>query len=165
MISNPQLTEYYVLFQWYCVEKTVFCYVRVFQNTHCFSWFSCFCLIHLKMSLKIAIYIKLWYTFSFFFRLFYIITYWWLNMLCTSLRSFNNFLSAISFTFFIPSKIFLTISFLELVKIVRLCFREKFLTQLICLIVTCALLRLKTTEAIFFPVNFFIWTFGITHRI
>ena len=53
-----------------------------------------------------------------------------------------------------PSKIFFTSSFLELVKIVGLCLRQKFLTQLICLIVTCALLRLKTPDAIFFQLKF-----------
>ena len=69
-------------------KKTVFWYVRVCQNTHRLHWWpyigqhfhstnDCyFCLIYLKMSLEIAIYIKFWYTFSFLFRPFYIITNW-----------------------------------------------------------------------------------------
>ena len=115
---------------------------------------SCFCLIYLKISLKIAIYNRFWYTFSFFFCPFYIITYWWLsdNTLLVSLSSF-------------PSRIFITFSFLELVKIVELYLFEKVLTQLICLMVTCALLRLKTTGAIFFQSFFLFFIFGLTHHM
>ena len=49
-----------------------------------------------------------------------------------------------------PFKIFFTSSFLELVKIVAVCLRQNFLIQLTFLIVTCALLRLKTPGAVYF---------------
>ena len=85
---------------------------------------SCFCLIYLKMSLEIAIYIKFWYTFRFFFLLFYIITYYGSVITCSVLLrdlSATSDLLLVSLSLFLS--IFFTCSLLELVKIIGLCLR------------------------------------------
>ena len=150
-------------------KKFVFWYVRVCQNTHSLYWWPyicqqfhstdecCFCLTYLKMSLEIAIYFKFRYTFSFFSHLFTLPLTDGSVITCSAILWY---LLTTALSLFL-SKIVFTSSFLELVKIFGLCLSQKVLIQLICLIVTCTLLRLKIQDAIFFQINFF----GLTHHI